>query len=181
MNEYLRYVGRWLLHVDWGLRSLKSLGLFVIVLLSAYAVAIGSTPNPVFRAQIASATLQADGIISVALGLRRHRRLSRLPSALDGFRSWLTRRPRLHPRHYAARSNARISGGLSVNASGHHLRGVPPGASIEERLEVLEANLSTLERQVGQFARSIREGNSNPIRSRRAGKEGPTGGGYATL
>lgn len=99
--------------------------------------------------------LQLLGILVVVYSLGNRRRLFKRPSFIDELRRWLSRRPRLgakpHTFSYVGTGGVRIGGSAKV----FFWRGVPPGASLEDRLTTLEANVENLKTEQAETAKEL--------------------------
>jgi hypothetical protein len=97
------------------------------------------------------------GILTVAIGLDDKRRLFNRPNLLDPLRGWWKRRPRWG-------GNAQIiplTGVVGICSAGSVKasvwRGVPPNASVEDRLAALEKNLTTLRTELADTEKRVEE------------------------
>jgi hypothetical protein len=97
------------------------------------------------------------GILTVVSGLRDKRRLFNRPSLLDNVRRWIKRRPRwgVKPQTILVAGTGSIS--LSLSGKLSVWRGSPPDASVEARLDALEANLATLRTEQAETAKELQE------------------------
>ena len=129
---------------------------FVMVLL---VFIIGSQLSGIAddRVRYCGLSLQLLGILTVAVGLVARRRLFNLPSLLEKLRGYLGQRPRwgVKPQTIFLRA----TGGISVSGSGKVSvwRGVPPEASIYDRLAALAANVESLRIEQAGTAKVLQE------------------------
>jgi len=86
--------------------------------------------------------LQLLGIAAAALGIRDTRRMFAKPSFLQSIRTWATSWPRFKPKtqHISISGSATLGLSMSAVAS----QGVAPDATLEQRIDVLEANLKSV-------------------------------------
>ncbi|MBZ9559086.1 MULTISPECIES: hypothetical protein [unclassified Modicisalibacter] len=93
--------------------------------------------------RLAGLGLQLLGIVAAALGIRDTRRMFNKPSFLQLLRSWATSWPRFKPKvQYASGSATLTSSGY---ASATVWQSAPPYATLEQRIDALEANLKSVE------------------------------------
>jgi hypothetical protein len=101
--------------------------------------------------------LQLLGIGTVVHGLRDRRRLFQRPSLLGHIRAWFAGRPRLNPKphliHAASSGAVAIGGTAKISV----WRGAPPDASLEARIDAIEANLDTLRKEHADTSRELRD------------------------
>lgn len=95
--------------------------------------------------RISGMILQLFGIAAAALGIRDTRRMFGKPSFLQLIRNWTTSCPRFNPEvHNLSVSNVR-QGSRSGSAAVTQWPGVAPDATLEQRMDALEANLRSVE------------------------------------
>lgn len=109
------------------------------------------------RVRYCGLALQLLGISIVAWGLRDRRLLFNLPSPLDNLRGYLRQFPRWGAKPQTI--NIIGTGGILVGGSGKVSVwiGVPPGASIEDRLAALKGNVESLKTQQAEIAKELQE------------------------
>lgn len=131
------------------------------------------------RVRYAGTILQVLELLTVADGLRRTRRQFRLPALRARVNDWFRRLVA------AFRQPTPISGKAFVSSGGAHMTGearvrlsVGPGASVDQRLDVLAENVNRLEQEldakIGELRRKIgevEESLSRESRERSAGDE----------
>lgn len=93
--------------------------------------------------RLAGLCLQLLGIAAAALGIRDTRRMFGKPSFLQSLRSWAASWPRFKPKA----QHVSVSGSVSIgsSASATVWQGVAPDATLEQRINALEANLKSVD------------------------------------
>lgn len=109
------------------------------------------------RVRYCGLALQVIGISTVAWGLRARRRLFNLPSLWDNLRAYLGQCLRLGAKPQTNSFSG--TGGYSLSGRGRvsSWQGVPPDASIEDRLAALEANVESLKTQQAETDKELQE------------------------
>lgn len=107
-----------------------------------------------FDVRAIGAALQLFGVGTVALGVRRTRRLFGHPGIVESTCAWWGRRPRLSGRVGVLAAHVTL-GQATARARGHVTRNAPPGASIEERTTALEQNVSLIHERISQTQADI--------------------------
>jgi hypothetical protein len=126
---------------------------FVVV--AAPIVASFCWPHEYFL-RYAGLFLQFLGILTVAWGIWKTRELFGHPSFLMRIREWLRRFPPYGGRTMTASARAVVTGAASARASVR--RGIPPNATLEQRIEVLERNLQLVDDELSQTQKEVEEG-----------------------
>lgn len=113
----------------------------VAVVVVAVWVSFFVHTEPAIR--LAGLCLQLLGIAAAALGIRDTRRMFGKPSFLQSIRSWATSWPRFKPKV----QHVSISGSASIGLSGSATVscGVAPDATLEQRIDALEASIKSVE------------------------------------
>jgi hypothetical protein len=131
----------WITRLLHWLASARLAVLTVAVVVVAVCVSLFIHTEPAIR--LAGLCLQLLGIAAAALGIRDTRRMFGKPSFLQLLRSWATSWPRFKPKVQHASASGSISIGSSASATVWH--GVTSDATVEQRIEALEANLKGVE------------------------------------
>jgi hypothetical protein len=103
-------------------------------------------------------TFEVIGIFTVAFGLLDKWRLFKRPSILDHLRDWWERRPLWGGKGQTVALSGLESVAVVGSCKVSLWRGVPPGASVEDRLATLEENVKTLREEHGETGKHIEEG-----------------------
>lgn len=159
--SWLRRVGMWLAQ---GRRMWQCLA----GLLAVFLVVIAFDCSEL-GFQIAAGLLQLFGVGTVALGIRQTRRQFGRPGVLAHALEWARSFPPLK----ASESRGSVATtlvGFHAAARGYGWRNAPAGASTEERLAVVEENLSGLLKRFDRTEKELRDG----ISEQKAGLEGET-------
>ncbi len=93
--------------------------------------------------RLAGLCLQLLGIAAAALGIRDTRRMFGKPSFLQSLSSWAASWPRFKPKaqHVSLSESVSIGSSMSATLS----QGVAPDATLEQRIDALEANLKSVD------------------------------------
>lgn len=105
----------------------------------------------------AGLALQILGIATVVHGLRDRRRLFNRPSLIDHLVSWVDKRPIWGAKPQTVSISMTGTIGISGSAKISVWRGTPPNATIEARLDALEANIETLKTEQAETAKDLQE------------------------
>lgn len=97
------------------------------------------------------------GILTVAIGLDDKRRLFNHPSLLHPLLGWWERRPRWGGKTQILTATGALSCSSTASGKCSVWRGVPPNASIDDRLAALEENLTTLRAEHASTAKRVEE------------------------
>ena len=147
---------QWIKAMAHWLASAWRVGLAYAVLLCVFIVASllpGTLENHLRYIGLA---FELVGIGVVAYGLRDRWILFNRPTPLAHLRSWLERRPRWGGKSQIIASAG--GGGVSTSAglaTSSVWRGVPAGASVEDQVAALEANIETLRGEQAEIAKRI--------------------------
>jgi hypothetical protein len=98
--------------------------------------------------------LQLCGIGTVAWGLRETRKLFGYPGFVEHLWEWIKRFPRFKPKPSHSYVNATLPM-IKVNSRGHSWQNSAPDATIEERLQAVEANLLNVNQRLIQVHQRI--------------------------
>lgn len=93
--------------------------------------------------RLAGLCLQLLGIAAAALGIRDTRRMFGKPSFLQSLRSWAASWPRFKPKAQHVLISA--SGSIGVSGSATVSQGMAPNATLEQRIDALEAHLKSVD------------------------------------
>jgi hypothetical protein len=157
LESWLRHAWRWIVYTGQSLPPLAvKLKTFLAVLLFSYLFAMEIAPEPVLRARAAGVFLQIAGILSVAKGLKRHRTIFRRKGFRETFLDWVQHGPKFNPTPISLHGSPSL-GPLTLSARGSFWMASASGASIEERLSVLDANLTTLKRRVEEMQEALQK------------------------
>lgn len=108
------------------------------------------------RVRYCGLSLQLLGILTVVVGLVTRRRLFNHPSLVNDLRNWLARRPRWGAKPQTIYGSiGAVLAPLSASVKGSV--GVPPDASIEDRLAALEANIKSLKAEQAETGKELRK------------------------
>jgi len=103
----------------------------------------------------AGTALQLFGLLAVAYGLRETRKLFAAPTVMSRAWMWFGRLRRVfrRPEPITAQLSA---GGISMfTGKARLIRGAGPGATVDQRIEVLEANLRSLEQEFDETTKEL--------------------------
>ena len=125
-----------------------------VIFLTSTFLLLGTNDD---RVRYSGLALELFGISTVAFGLRDKWHLFKRPSILDHLRGWWERRP-----HWGGKDiTVALSGAelitMGTSAKLSLWRGVPAGASIEDRVAALEANVNTVRAEHGETAKHVEE------------------------
>ncbi len=101
--------------------------------------------------------LQFLGLVTVAIGLSQMRRLFGRPSLIARVFGWLERLAAAFGRPKSYTLEASAGSYVVVGEEARLVRGVGPGASVEQRLSILEENVSHLRDEVDTKVQGLRQ------------------------
>jgi hypothetical protein len=144
MKGYAQLVFNWVTRIlRWLLRAW--LAVFAVAIVGvAIAISLLLHTEPAIR--VAGLFLQLLGLAAAALGIRDTRRMFGKPSFLQSIRNWVSSWPRFKPKPQYVNLSGSASIGSSASATVWH--GAGSGASIEKRVDAIEANLREVEGRV---------------------------------
>ena len=144
MRDMARLLFSWFKRVaSWLARAwLAALTLAVVVIGVWFPLAM-RTESAI---RLSGLILQLLGLAAAAFGIRNTRRMFGKPSFLQHLRNWAASVPRLKPKTQNISVSGSISVGASVSATVWH--NPATGASLEQRVAAMEANLKELEHHV---------------------------------
>jgi hypothetical protein len=141
MEGYAYVMFNWITRLLHWLASARLAIFTVAVVVVAVGLSFFVHTEPAIR--LAGLCLQLLGIAAAALGIRDTRRMFGKPSFLQSLRSWATSWPRFRPKVQHASASGSVSIGSSASATVWH--GVASDATLEQRIDALEANLKSVE------------------------------------
>jgi len=141
MKEYVHSMLSWVTRLFHWLVRARLAAFAAAVVVVAIWVSFRAHTEPAIR--LAGLCLQLLGIGAVALGIRDTRRMFGKPSFLQSLRNWAASWPRFKPKVQHLSGSASLSIGSSASATVWH--GVAPDATIDQRVNALEANLKSVE------------------------------------
>jgi hypothetical protein len=113
----------------------------------AIALAIWwATGNIEYRLRYTGMFLEIFGILTVAAGLRETRRLFKRPSLFEFLRGWIRRVPKWATKPHIIVASGIGSAGVGGSASGFGWQGLPPAATLDDRVSALEKNIESVKR-----------------------------------
>lgn len=133
----LSWIARFLRWLSRARLAAFTLAVVVVAIWASFAV----HTEPAIR--LAGLCLQLLGIAAAALGIRDTRRMFGKPSFLQLLRNWAASWPRFRPKVQHASASGTVSVGASASATIWH--GVMSDATLEQRVDALEANLKSVE------------------------------------
>jgi len=131
----------WITRLLHWLASARLAAFAIAVVVAAVAISFLVRTEPAIR--LAGLCLQLLGILAAALGIRDTRRMFGKPSFLQSLRNWATSWPRFKPKVQHVSASGSLSIGSSASAT--VWRGVAADATLERRVEAIEANLKSVE------------------------------------
>jgi len=107
------------------------------------------------RLRYCGLVLELLGIATVVLGIIGKRKLFKKPTLREHIRAWFDGRPRWGRRQQAILTATGSLGIASGAAKLSMWRGIPPNASLEDRVAAVEQNLSTLRTELANAEKEI--------------------------
>jgi len=147
-NQWVRALGRWLLEA-------QRVWAPAVVVVAIVAVSFLMPAKPEDRLRYCGLTLELLGIATVVLGIIGKRKLFKKPTLREHIRSWFDRRPRWGRRRQAILAGTASLGIASAAAKLSLWRGIPPNASLEDRVAAVEQNLNTLRTELANAEKDI--------------------------
>lgn len=133
----------WITRLLHWLAGTRLVAFTIAIVVVAVWVSFFMHTEPAIR--LAGLCLQLLGIAAAALGIRDTRLRFNKPSFLQSLRSWATSCPRFNPKvHHTLGSNVRLIARSGSGAATQWHR-VKTDATLEERMDALEANLKGVE------------------------------------
>ncbi|MGZ8921892.1 MAG: hypothetical protein ACXW0M_00895 [Methylosarcina sp.] len=141
LTDLLRYIWN---HVVWLAKLRKAwIALFVLLLVLSGAFLLPGQPDDQLR--YAGLVLQLLGVGTVAYLLRDKRVIFKRKSLLTFLTDWAKARPKFRPGVITLQASETVLDKISAQARISIWRDAGEGASVEQRLNVIEANLITLD------------------------------------
>jgi hypothetical protein len=142
-------------HVLW-LAQLKKAWLCIAVLILVVIAAQALPGKHDDRLRYAGLVLQLLGVGTVAYLLRDKRATFNRKSMLSVLREWSAARPRFRPKAITLEVSSSVQTSTLGSARTKVWRRAQPNSSVEERLDVLEANLTTLQQEHSETTNDLR-------------------------
>jgi hypothetical protein len=135
MNNWLKRIWAWT-------KEASMLWLAVTVIIGSLIVAFLPTVNE-SRIRVVGLVLQLCGILTVAWGIAETRKFFGRPSVFTIARNWIKHFPKFRRNTVLGAANITL-GASTLSARGYVWSNPKPGASLEERVSVLEKNLDRI-------------------------------------